>query len=512
MHPAYIESTTSLRLPVFVNPAKQHYDVVILGAGYTGLTTAWQLVQQGKSVAVMDAGEVAGGESGLSTAQMTELLDTRYHELERDFGSASAAAVARSSRAAISWVKERILEEQIECQAARVPAFLYSNTAEQDDEIDRELAAAENCGVAVHLTKEMPAAFKARRALKVDDQLQMHPRLYLQGLAKKLLARGCRIFEHSKAVKISDGDPCRVEFADSTVVESGSVVVATHTPICNIVLLHTKLAAYRTYVIGAALNGALPPAGMYFDTDDPYHYTRTDLIQGRDVLIVGGEDHKTGDAEYTEQRFERLEAFVRGRFPIQAIPYRWSGQVIETVDGLPYIGLNSASKHVYVATGFSGNGTTFGTLAGLIISDLILEQTNPYTDLYQATRIRPLASAATFVSENANAIQHMVKDWLGGSDAKSFEAIPPGEGRVLTLHGKKCAVYRTAQGGFAALSAVCPHLGCIVHWNGAENSWDCPCHGSRFDLAGKVLNGPAMQDLEPVLEPHIERVESVGKH
>jgi len=510
MNPVYLHSASKLSLPPF-SSVPQTYDAIVLGAGFTGLTAAWELQRAGKTVAVMDAGEVAGGESALSTAQLTELLDIRYHQLVDDLGVESATAVAHSSRVAMDWVEQRIQDEHIDCNAARVPAYLYCGDVAHEDEILKECAAASKCGVSARLTTEIPSAFRAQKAMAVENQLQIHPRRYLQGLAKKLLAQGCKIFEMSKASKITDGEPCVVEFADGSVARAKDVVVATHTPICNTVFLHTKIAAYRTYVLGATLNEPLPAVGMYFDTEDPYHYIRTEQVDGKDVLLVGGEDHKTGDVEHTELYFQRLEKFLRGHFDVDTIAYRWSGQVIETVDGLPYIGLNSASKHLYVATGFSGNGTTFGTLGGMIVADLIQGRTNPFADLYRATRVRPIASAATFVAENANVVKHFLADWLASTDVKSFESIPAGEGRVLTLHGKKCAVYRTPHGGFAALSAVCPHLGCIVHWNQAESSWDCPCHGSRFDLSGRVLNGPSTQDLQPVLAPHIERVEHAEK-
>lgn len=510
MNPLYLHSSVKLSLPQFTS-VPHTFDTIVMGAGFTGLTAAWELIRAGRTVAVMDAGEVAGAESALSTAQLTELLDIRYHDLENDIGIASASAVAHSSRIAINWVERRIQDEHIECNALRVPAYLYSEDVAHEDEIEKECAAASRCGVAARLTREIPSAFHAQKALAVENQLQIHPRLYLQALTRSLLAQGCKIFEMSKATKITDGDPCVVEFADGSVARAKDVVVATHTPVCNMVFLHTKIAAYRTYVLAATLKEPLPPVGMYFDTEDPYHYIRTEHIDGKDLLIVGGEDHKTGDVAHTELNFQHLEKFLRAHFNVEEIPYRWSGQIIETVDGLPYIGLNSASKHLYVATGFSGNGTTFGTLGGIIVADLIQGRANPFEDIYKATRIRPIASAVSYVAENANAVKHFVTDWLSSSDAKSFETIPPGEGRVLSLHGKKCAVYRTPQGGFAALSAVCPHLGCIVHWNQAEISWDCPCHGSRFDLSGRVLNGPSTQDLQPALSPHIERVEHAEK-
>jgi nitrite reductase/ring-hydroxylating ferredoxin subunit len=285
-------------------------------------------------------------------------------------------------------------------------------------------------------------------------------------------------------------------------VRARDVIVAAHVPVSNRLLLHTKIAAYRSYAIAMEVPNELD--GLFWDTEDPYHYVRTERIDGHVFLVVGGEDHKTGQETDTEEPYRRLEAYARQRFGVlRPIAHRWSGQIVEPVDGLPFIGRNSFSSSVYVATGFSGNGMTFGTLAGMILSDLVLGLTNRYADLYDATRLPPLASMPTYVRENADFIRYLASDRIGRGDAgvDTTATLAPGQGRIMVVEGERVAAYRDARGVVHLLSPVCPHLFCDVRWNAAESSWDCPCHGSRFSGEGKLLNGPAVSDLAPRTGP-----------
>jgi Rieske Fe-S protein len=293
---------------------------------------------------------------------------------------------------------------------------------------------------------------------------------------------------------VIDGAPCRV-VTDRGVVAAREVIVASGVPVMNRFLIHLKLAAYRTYAVAMA-NPPTTPAGLFWDMKDPYHYVRTQTVRGVPHLIVGGEDHKVGEDEPTTAAFERLEAYVESRFgrAPAATDYRWSGQIIEPADGLPYVGRNAQSKHVFIATGFAGNGMTGGTLAALVLADQVRGVDNPWTQLLDATRIKPLASAAAVLSENLSFPKHLIRGHLksGGELSK----IAAGQGDVVSVNGHRLAVYRDGQGTLTALSPVCPHLGCHVRWNSAETTWDCPCHGSRFSPTGAVLNGPAIQALE----------------
>ena len=298
--------------------------------------------------------------------------------------------------------------------------------------------------------------------------------------------------------------------SDRGVVTARDVIVAAHVPIVNRFLLHAKLAAYRTYVVGVDLAGdAGVGDGLYWDMADPYHYIRPQVIGGRRYLLVGGEDHKVGDADDTTAPFERLEAYVRVRFArdVAATDFRWSGQIVASADGLPYVGRNSLSYDVYVATGYGGNGITQGTLAAMVVADEICGMGNPLRELLDATRLKPFASAGAVLAQNLDYPKHMLADRLtrGAEGAAALAAIPPGEGKVLSLGGERLAVYRNANGQLGALSPVCTHLGCLVHWNTTEKSWDCPCHGSRFDPHGRVLNGPAVAALQERPIPGAEK-------
>ncbi len=342
------------------------------------------------------------------------------------------------------------------------------------------------------LTEEVPLPYPVKLALRVEDQAQFHPREYLLALAEGILGDGSHIFEETQVTALHEGVPCRVHTPHG-ILTCRDVVEATTTPL-NRLFLHTKLYPYRTYAVAARLDAPLE-AGLYYDSQEPYHYIRTQRVEGVDYVIVGGEDHKVGTEEDTERHYDALEAYTLKRFPVTELSHRWSGQVIEPADGLAYIGRNSNSRHVWVATGFSGTGMTFGTLSGMILTDLILGRQNPYAALYDATRVKPKAGAKDFIQENAEVAFHFVADRLAKPEGHELSEVPEGEGRILEVDGKKVAVFREEGGVVHAVSPVCTHVGCYVHWNKAERSWDCPCHGSRFSPTGEVLNGPAVKGL-----------------
>ncbi|MCP3138753.1 FAD-dependent oxidoreductase [Pyxidicoccus xibeiensis] len=473
-------------------PGDLTVDVAIIGGGMAGLTTAWLLKRAGKRVAVLEMHRILSGQTGQTTAHLTELLDTPYATLARDFGDKGARLAASSSRAAIERIASLATELGIDCDFQRVPMYRYAETERELAELEREVAAAREAGLLATFTQDVPLPFPVKGAMRVEDQALFHPRKYLLGLADGIPGDGSYLFENTRVTEVHDGTPCRVVTERGTVT-AAAVVEATTTPL-NRVFMHTKLYAYRTYAVAGPLEGPLEP-GQYYDSQDPYHYIRTQPVDGRTYLIVGGEDHKVGSQEDTDRCFEALERFTLRRFPVKQLTHRWSGQVIEPADGLAYIGRNSASRHVYVATGFSGTGMTFGTLSGMILSDLILGRENPFAALYDATRVKPQAGAKDFIQENAEVAFRWVADRLAKPDGRKLADVAPGEAKVLEVDGKKVAVYREENGTTHAVSPVCTHLGCHVHWNGAERSWDCPCHGARYSPTGKVLNGPAVKDL-----------------
>jgi glycine/D-amino acid oxidase-like deaminating enzyme/nitrite reductase/ring-hydroxylating ferredoxin subunit len=483
-------------------------DVAIVGGGISGVTAGLLLKRAGKKVLLVESRRVGWGNSGLTTAHLTTEMDTRYHELAKSFGRDGARLAADSQRAALERIASFAREESPDCGFERVPAFLYSEAGGKKDEDDfqAELEAARGLGFECSLVRQTPLPFPAALALRFENQARFHPRKYLLALAARLDGGGSRVFEHSPALEIEDGEPARVKL-ERGYIEAKDVIVASHVPVSDRVLVQTKLAAYRSYVLALRLRRAFPP-GLFWDTADPYHYFRGAPMPDGEYLIVGGEDHRTGQEEDTEGAYRRLLEWSRAHLEDFEPAARWSGQIIETVDGLPYIGRDALSRHVYTAAGYSGTGMTHGTLAAMILSDLILGRPNAWAELYDATRVKPLASAKAYVSENISFPAHLVGDRLAESGSKEGAENPaPGEGSVFKRHGQWLAASRGQDGALRLHSAVCPHLGCLVKWNRSESSWDCPCHGSRFDEEGRVLDGPAAKGLEPIKLQSIQKPE-----
>ena len=499
--PNYTNSVWSETTPAPNYPAlagNVTVDVAIVGGGITGITAALLLQREGRRVAVVEARRIGKGETDKSTAHLTEALDVHYHTLISRFGVDGARLAAAGQREAIERIALFADELSEPCDFRRVPGFLFAETSADIDELAAEEAAVRKLGLAVTTTTEVPLPFPIARALRFDNQATIQPRSYLQGLAEMFAHAGGRIFEETQVVDVDEGEPCRV-ITERGVVMAREVIVAAHVPVSNRVLLHTKLAAYRTYAVGVELpDGTAFDPGLFWDLAQPYHYIRGHVVGGRNYLIVGGEDHKVGESADTTAPFQRLERYVRDRFrrDVAATDYRWSGQIVQSVDGLPYVGRNAMSSRVFVATGYAGNGITNGTLAALVLTDEVAGRPSRYGALLDATRIKPLASARTFIQENVDFPKHLIGDRLPLPGAGALAMIPPGEGSVLSFGGKRLAVYRNGNGELSALSPVCTHLGCLVHWNTTEKSWDCPCHGSRFDAHGRVLNGPALDPLQ----------------
>lgn len=476
-------------------------DAIIIGAGIAGLTTAYQLQRAGKSVVVLESGPLASGETERTTAHLSCALDDRFTELERLHGARGARIAAESHAAAITAIEHLAKLENIECDFLRLDGYLFGATLSELPQLQAELAAAHRAGLSdVELVTRAPLPhFNTGRALRFPRQAQFHPLKYLSGLARAILRDGGRIFTHTHVDEIQSGKPARVRTANGCHVSGASVVVATNSPVNDRVVVHTKQAPYRTYVIGARVPRDSVPTALYWDTADPYHYVR--LQRGgpdatEDILIVGGEDHKTGQAEDYDARYARLETWTRERFAINHVSFRWSGQVMEPIDGLGFIGRNPVdTDNIYIATGDSGHGMTHGTIAGMLITDLIMGRNNAWASVYNPGRVTT-GAAPEFAKEGLN-LAAQYTDWLTPGTVREEREVPVDSGAIMRRGLTKVALYRDANGQLHECSAVCPHLGGIVHWNGNEKMWECPVHGSRFDRFGKVVNGPAITDLAP---------------
>jgi Glycine/D-amino acid oxidases (deaminating) len=475
-------------------------DVCIIGAGIAGLSTAYLLAREGRSVVVLDDGLIGGGMTGRTTAHLSNAYDDRYVEIEKVHGAEAARLTAESHTAAINKISEIVSREKIDCDFEWLDGFLFAHSPDAVELLDDELAAAHRAGLAgVEKVSRAPlSSFDTGAALRFPRQAQFHPLEYLTGLARAITRDGGWIFGETHATKIDGGISARVETSHGPVVTSDVVVVATNTPVNDRVAIHTKQAPYVTYVIGVQVPRGSVTRGLYWDTGDPYHYIRLQSENDHDVLIVGGEDHKTGQANDGRERHARLEQWTRERFPQAGeVEFRWSGQVMEPVDGLAFIGQNPLDdENVYIATGDSGQGMTHGTIAGMLLTDLIQERKNGWDDLYSPSRIR-LKALPEYASENIN-VAEQYADYVTAGDIKSESELKPGEGAIMRDGVSKIAIRRDEAGTVHKLSAVCPHLGCVVSWNSTEQTWDCPCHGSRYNAEGRVYQGPANSDLSSV--------------
>jgi len=476
-----------------------HADVCVVGAGIAGLTTAYLVACEGRSVIVLDKGPIGGGQTQRTTAHLSNAIDDRYFEIERLHGADGARLTAVSHTAAIDRIEAISRGEGIPCEFERRDGYLCLAPEHQRELLERERDACHRAGlIGVEIVPSPVPSLSPAGSLRFPRQAQFHPLRYLYGLAEALQRRNGRLFTDTHVKHIEGGDTAHVETAAGGRVSCSAVVVATNTPINDMVAIHTKQAAYRTYAIAAPLPTGAVPEALYWDTGHPYHYARlqSDEKGGR-LLIVGGEDHKTGQEVEVDPdaRFLRLQEWARRHFPpMGPVTHAWSGQVLETMDGLAFIGRNPFdAANVFIATGDSGMGLTHGTIAGLLISDLIAGRENPWARLYDPSR-KPLRAIGTFARENLNVVGQY-GDWLTGSEVGSTDEIPSETGAVVREGLRKIAVYRDAPGDLHRMSATCPHLGGIVHWNSTEATWDCPCHGSRFDCRGKVLTGPAVSDL-----------------
>jgi glycine/D-amino acid oxidase-like deaminating enzyme len=478
-------------------------DVCVIGAGLAGLLVAYRLLESGRSVIVLDQSGVGAGESGRTTAHVTAVLDRSYRELRAMHGPAAARMLAQSHTAAIDFLEQVASHEEIACDFRRIDGFLYRSAGDCDADVTREALvreqrAARAAGLDCSFVDCLPLPVPTGPALRFENQAELDPTRLMSGVARGVIERRGRILAPVRVVGIERGSPRRVRCSGGQVVSAKYVVVATNTPINDVVSIHTKQAAYRTYAIARPIaSDALAP-GLYWDMDEPYHFVRTALVlDGTALLIAGGEDHKVGQESDPERRWERLESWVQQHFPGAGnTAFRWSGQVLEPADGVGFVGLNPGDEDVYVVTGHSGNGTTYAAIAAMLIADLIDERDNPWWELYDPAR-KPASprALARFARENANVAEHYA-DWLSPGTAGHTGEIPRGQGAVVRRGVHKLAVYVDGDGRIHERNARCPHLGCVVAWNDAEKSWDCPCHGSRFDALGRVLCGPAVRDLE----------------
>ncbi|MEJ8843725.1 FAD-dependent oxidoreductase [Lacibacter sp. H375] len=501
----WIQSTATIAYPSLQSNIET--DVLVIGGGIAGLSTAYCLAGAGKQVVLIEDGLIGSGESGRTTAHLTHALDDRYDELQKIFGEEKVKIIAQSHTAAIDWMEQVINTENIHCDFMRVDGYLFVHANDKFETLEKEFDATRKAGLPTELLNTVPGISNVKQpCIRFPKQAQFHIMKYLNGLARAIETKGGIIYTDTHATKINEGEV----IANGYKITAKHIVVATNTPVNDLVAIHTKQFPYRTYVIaGLVPKGYLEPA-LWWDTGDhnskwithPYHYVRLQPFTSQyDLLLSGGEDHKTGQADAEgipeTERYARLIEWTREHFPtMQEIAYHWSGQVMEPLDSLAFIGKNPGSENIYIITGDSGNGMTHATIGGLLITDLINGKENNWEDIYKPTRI-PLKVAGSYIKEALSMAGQYV-DWVSKGDIKSFDELQNGSGAIVSDGLRKLAAYRDSKGELLVYNASCPHLGCVVQWNADEKTFDCPCHGSRFSKEGTVVNGPAISKLKRI--------------
>jgi glycine/D-amino acid oxidase-like deaminating enzyme/nitrite reductase/ring-hydroxylating ferredoxin subunit len=471
-------------------------DVVVVGGGISGLTTALLLAQRGLSVAVVEGGRIAGGSTGYTTAKVSSLHSLIYAELIDRIGAEKARIYGAANQAAIEQIAELAESHRIDCGFTRAPAYTYTVDPARHADIEAEAAAAGSLGLPASPTTDTDLPYPVEAAVRFDNQAHFHPRHYALGLAAALEQSGARVFEESRAVDIDEDDSGVVVRVEGGTIRGRDAVVATLLPFLDIGGFFAKSAPTRSYAISVRCRGPVP-TGMYLSVDSPTRSIRpVDLDGGGDGLIVGGNSHKPGEAESTEACYQELEAWARQSFAVEGVVHRWSAQDYVTADRVPYIGRCPRADHVFVATGFGKWGMTGGTAAAMILADLLTGKDNPWSETFDSTRIGNVHAAKSFVKMNASVGMHFVKDRIARLRPADVESLAPGQGGIVKVGGHTVGAYRSPSGNLHAVSISCTHLGCTLKWNDAETSWDCPCHGSRFTSTGAIIEGPATRPLD----------------
>lgn len=479
------------------------YDVVIVGGGITGITTALLLQKAGKSVLVAEAKSICFGTTGGTTAHLNSFLETPFNKIAKDFNSEKSEKVAKACREALDLIKSNISQYNIECSHTELPAYLYAADEKQIKELDEFYEGFEKVGHECSISNTIPVKIPFEKAIEIPAQGQFHPAQYVFALAEQFELAGGTIVQNCRVTSVEEGEIHDITTSKGN-IKSKNLIYATHVP-PGVNILHFRCAPYRSYAIACKLKDEKDyPQAMAYDMADPYHYFRTQEVDGEKFLIAGGEDHKTAHEENTEGCFSKLEAYVRNFYDVESVPYKWSSQYFDSTDGLPYIGhLPGHKSNMFVATGFGGVGMTCSHISAITLSDIIVKGDSEYKDVFNPARVKPVAGFSNFVKEAADVVQKFIGDRLSKEKINDLAELARGEAKVVKFEGHTLALYKDEEGQIHAVNSACTHIKCIVGWNEAEKSWDCPCHGSRFSFDGEMLTGPARKDLEQISLPEL---------
>lgn len=476
-------------------------DVAIIGGGITGITTAQLLSEAGLQVAVLEARKVAGGTTGHSTGNLYVTIDQTLSWLESKYDNKIIRKIVSSRQDALDLISDNVKRFSIDCDFKRVPWIMYTETDSKIEKITKELETAKEAGISLEAANRNDIPFHIKKGVKLAGQAQFNPIRYVQGLASSIQSSKCQIYENTRVTEIREESQGLVELKTlNCTIRARQCFHATHTPKGVEVQFHTVLGPYREYGIAARLEAGTYPEGIFwrFGPKGEKISFRSYTKDHQQFMIAIGEPHKVGQSGDNRKHLENLEAFLREYFEVAEITHRWGGQHYKPADGLPYIGRKSKNSPIFIATGFSTDGLIYGTLSAVLVRDQIMKRDTIYSELYKASRFTPLKSAKDFLKENLNVAAHYLKDLTFSNTEAGLDTLKIGEGKIVKKDGHRVAASRDEMGELNLLSAICTHLSCVVHWNNAEKTWDCPCHGSRFDTQGAVLEGPAINPLKKI--------------
>lgn len=474
---------------------EETFDVAVVGAGITGLTTALRLQKAGKKVIILEAHTIGFGTTGGTTAHINTFFDNSYDQIIKDFGEKNAQLLAVAAKQAMQLIEQNVTEHHIDCEFIKLPAYVYAVDDAQASMLNDIVKGTNATGVEMNFEDHLPVPIPFQSVAAVPRQAQFHPTKYIYGLATAFEEAGGVIVQQARVNEFAEHEEFKILETAKGRIKALNIVYATHIP-PGVNLLHFRCVPYRSYAMALKLADKNYPEALAYDLYDPYHYFRTQYVNGEPYLIAGGEDHKTAHKENTTDSFRKLEAYVRKFYNVHHVAFQWSSQYFEPVDGLPYIGqLPQHGAGCYVASGFGGNGMTYGTLSAIVLTDLILDGNSIYRPLFDPLRVKPMAGFTNFIKENADVVGNLIGGFFSRTKLNELVELAAGEAKVVKYEGASIALYKDDNGKLHAVNPTCTHVKCTVAWNDAEKSWDCPCHGARYDADGKVLTGPATKDL-----------------
>ena len=484
-------------LPKETNETTETYDVLIAGGGITGLSTALLLQKAGKKCVIAEMHNIGFGTTAGTTAHLNNFFDTSYNTVEKDFGEENARLLATAAEEAMALIKKNIKDYNIECDYEEKEACIFATDEEQQKLLEDLVEGGKKYGLKIDFKNDSPYPIPFIKLASIKGQAQFHPVKYIFGLAKAFEDAGGVIMDNCKVTDVEEGSTITIETTRGD-IKANQLIWATHIP-TGVNLLHFRAAPYRSYVLGLILNDNNYPQDLGYDMAEPYRYYRTHTINGQSYLIAGGEDHKTAHEENTDVPFQRLESYVRQFYDVKEVAFKWSSQYFEPADGLAYIGnLPGNGENVWVATGFGGNGMTYGHVAAITLSETLINGDSKYRELFDPNRIKPVAGFTNFVKESVDVVKELVSGKFSGEKIKELNDLAAGEAKVVQYEGEKIAMYKDEQHNIHAVNPTCTHIHCTVSWNTAEKSWDCPCHGARYNCDGEVITGPATKNLAVV--------------